>query len=85
MNVLSNRLVQNTFDNLEDSGCIKVEDNAVQSLLLGSIASQYYLSYKTISMFGSNIGANTSLDVSFSILYKIKGQTLVASNLHEKS
>lgn len=58
------RLVETTFEDLEDSGCIKVEENLVKSLMLGSIASQYYLSYRTVSMFGSKIGSNTSLEVS---------------------
>ncbi|KAK6925098.1 Sec63 domain [Dillenia turbinata] len=31
--------------------------------MLGSIASQYYLSYMTVSMFASNIGPDTSLEV----------------------
>jgi hypothetical protein len=59
-----NRLVETTFEDLEDSGCVKVDDHSVQSLILGKIASQYYLSYLTVSMFGSNIGPNTSLEVS---------------------
>lgn len=56
--------MQNTFEDLEDSGCIKMNENSVESLMLGSVASQYYLSYMTVSMFGSNIGPNTSLEVS---------------------
>ena len=56
------RLVETTFEDLEDSGCIKVDDHSVESLILGKIASQYYLSYLTVSMFGSNIGPNTSLE-----------------------
>lgn len=56
--------MQNTLEDLEDSGCIKMNENAVESLMLGSIASQYYLSYTTVSMFGSNIGSDTSLEVS---------------------
>jgi len=31
--------------------------------MLGSIASHYYLGYMTVSMFGSNIGPDTSLEV----------------------
>lgn len=58
------RLVQSTFEDLEDSGCIKVTEHSVEPLMLGSIASHYYLSYMTVSMFGSNIGPNTSLEVS---------------------
>jgi hypothetical protein len=60
------RLVQNTFEDLEDSGCIKMSDDSVEPMMLGSIASQYYLSYMTVSMFGSNIGPDTSLEVSCS-------------------
>lgn len=59
-----NRLVETTFEDLEDSGCIKVDDHSVKYLILGKIASQYYLSYLTVSMFGTNIGPNTSLEVS---------------------
>lgn len=61
---ISNRLVETTFEDLEDSGCIKIAENSVEATMLGAIASQYYLSYLTVSMFGSNIGPNTSLEVS---------------------
>lgn len=57
--------MQNTFEDLEDSGCIKMNEDKVEPMMLGSIASHYYLSYMTVSMFGSNIGPNTSLEVSF--------------------
>lgn len=63
-----NRLVQNTFEDLEDSGCIKMNDDSVEPLMLGSIASQYYLSYLTVSMFGSNISTDTSLEVSYCLV-----------------
>ncbi|XP_030474192.1 DExH-box ATP-dependent RNA helicase DExH14 [Syzygium oleosum] len=62
------RLVQNTFEDLEDSGCIKTNEDSVEPMMLGSIASQYYLSYLTVSMFGSNIGPDTSLEVFLHIL-----------------
>lgn len=55
--------MQNTFEDLEDSGCIKMSKDSVEPMMLGSIASQYYLSYLTVSMFGSNIGSDTSLEV----------------------
>lgn len=61
-------LVQNTFEDLEDSGCIKVTENSVEPLMLSSIASQYYLSYMTVSMFGSNLESDTSLEVLLHIL-----------------
>ncbi|CAK9163102.1 unnamed protein product, partial [Ilex paraguariensis] len=61
-------LVQDTFEDLEDSGCIKINGDSVEPLMLGSIASQYYLKYLTVSMFGSNIGPYTSLEVFLHIL-----------------
>ncbi|GAV70037.1 DEAD domain-containing protein/Helicase_C domain-containing protein/Sec63 domain-containing protein [Cephalotus follicularis] len=62
------RLTQNTFEDLEDSGCIKINEDSVEPMMLGSIASQFYLSYTTVSMFGSNIGPDTSLEVFLHIL-----------------
>ncbi|XP_027168021.1 DExH-box ATP-dependent RNA helicase DExH14 isoform X1 [Coffea eugenioides] len=61
-------LVQSTFEDLEDSGCIKINEDNVEPMMLGSIASQYYLRYTTVSMFGSNIGPDTSLEVFLHIL-----------------
>ncbi|CAN6469997.1 unnamed protein product [Victoria cruziana] len=68
VNAFLSRLVQNTLEDLEDSGCIKMNENNVEPLMLGSIASQYYLSYMTVSMFGSNIGPDTALEVFLHIL-----------------
>ncbi|GJN30699.1 hypothetical protein PR202_gb19029 [Eleusine coracana subsp. coracana] len=68
LNSFLSRLVETTFEDLEDSGCIRVDDHSVKYLILGKIASQYYLSYLTVSMFGSNIGPNTSLEVFVHIL-----------------
>ncbi|XP_074317082.1 DExH-box ATP-dependent RNA helicase DExH14 [Silene latifolia] len=62
------RLVQSTFEDLEDSGCIKMNDDNVEPMMLGSIASQYYLNYLTVSMFGSNLGPNLSLEVLLHVL-----------------
>lgn len=59
-----NSLVVGTFEDLEDSGCIKIDEDMVEPTMLGSIASQYYLKYTTVSMFASNIEADTSLEVS---------------------
>ncbi|KAF2937977.1 hypothetical protein DAI22_03g087400 [Oryza sativa Japonica Group] len=68
LNCYLSRLVETTFEDLEDSGCIKVDDHSVKYLILGKIASQYYLSYLTVSMFGTNIGPNTSLEAFVHIL-----------------
>ncbi|KAK1407351.1 hypothetical protein QVD17_38965 [Tagetes erecta] len=61
-------LVQNTFEDLEDGGCINMNEENVEPLMLGTIASQYYLKYMTISMFASNIGPDTSLEVFLNVL-----------------
>lgn len=61
-------LVQSTFEDLEDGGCIKITEDSVEPLILGSIASQYYLSYLTVAMFGSNLGPDLSLEVLLHIL-----------------
>ncbi|KAE9467176.1 hypothetical protein C3L33_00910, partial [Rhododendron williamsianum] len=66
--ILFGSLVQNTFEDLEDSGCVKMNEDSVEPMMLGSIASQYYLKYMTVSMFGSNIGPDTSLEVFLHIL-----------------
>ncbi|XP_011087302.1 DExH-box ATP-dependent RNA helicase DExH14 [Sesamum indicum] len=61
-------LVLSTFEDLEDSGCIKIDEDRVEPMILGSIASQYYLKYTTVSMFASNIEADTSLEVFLHVL-----------------
>ncbi|CAA0836045.1 U5 small nuclear ribonucleoprotein helicase [Striga hermonthica] len=61
-------LAVSTFEDLEDSGCIKIDEDRVEPMMLGSIASQYYLKYTTLSMFASNIEANTSLEVFLHVL-----------------
>ncbi|KAM1340459.1 hypothetical protein ACFX2H_038850 [Malus domestica] len=68
VNSYLSRLVQNTFEDLEDGGCIEMNEDSVEPTMLGSIASQYYLSYMTVSMFGSNISSDTSLEVFLHIL-----------------
>ncbi|KAL6580046.1 activating signal cointegrator 1 complex subunit [Orobanche minor] len=61
-------LVVSTFEDLEDSGCIKIDEERVEPMMLGSIASQYYLKYTTLSMFASNIEEDTSLEVFIHVL-----------------
>jgi len=61
---LLNSLVNDTLQALEDGGCLRVnEDNTVESLVMGTVASQYYLHYTTVSLFSANIRADTSLEV----------------------
>ncbi|KAL3528461.1 hypothetical protein ACH5RR_007783 [Cinchona calisaya] len=68
LNSYLSSLVQSTFEDLEDSGCIKINEDSVDPMMLGSIASQYYLRYTTVSMFGANIGPDTSMEVFLHIL-----------------
>ncbi|KAG9154776.1 hypothetical protein Leryth_014281 [Lithospermum erythrorhizon] len=68
INSFMSSLVQSTFEDLEDSGCIKIDENDVEPLMMGKMASQYYLKYTTVSMFGSNIGPDTSLEVFLHVL-----------------
>lgn len=63
-------LVLSTFEDLEDSGCIEIDEDRVEPMILGSIASQYYLRYTTVSMFASNIEDDTSLEVSYAPWWK---------------
>lgn len=63
INAYLSSLVMATLQTLEDAGCVRVnEDGNIESLMLGSIASQYYLSYKTVSLFCSNVHASTTLE-----------------------
>lgn len=54
-----------------------MDENSVEPTMLGSIASQYYLSYITLSMFGSNIGPDTSLEVSHDYWLWVQCECLV--------
>ncbi|KAH9288103.1 hypothetical protein KI387_032220, partial [Taxus chinensis] len=69
VNAFLSRLVSDTLQDLEDAGCVKVdENNFVEPLMLGTVACQYYLSYKTVSLFATNIRSDTSLKVLFHVL-----------------
>lgn len=61
----SNSLVNDTLQALEDGGCVRVnEDNTIEALVMGTVASQYYLHYTTVALFSANIRADTSIEVS---------------------
>lgn len=63
INVYLSSLVMATLQTLEDAGCVRVnEDGTVEPLTLGTVASQYYLSYKTVALFSSNVQANTTME-----------------------
>jgi activating signal cointegrator complex subunit 3 len=69
INLFLSSLVNSTLQALEDAGCVRVnEDNTVEPLVMGTVASQYYLSYATVSLFSSNIRADTSLEALLHVL-----------------
>lgn len=58
-------MVNDTLQALEDGGCVRVnEDNTIEALVMGTVASQYYLHYTTVALFSANIRADTSIEVS---------------------
>lgn len=56
-----------------------MSEDMVESVMLGSVASQYYLSYMTVSMFGSNIGPDTSLEVRLNFSFLLSSIVLTSS------
>lgn len=65
---MSDSLVNDTLQALEDGGCLRVnEDNTIEPLVMGTVASQYYLHYTTVALFSANIRADTSLEASLPI------------------
>lgn len=56
-----------------------MNEDSVQPMMLGMIASQYYLSFLTVSMFGSNIGPDTTLEVNLKI--DVNVNTLLVKSL----
>ncbi|KAL3683377.1 hypothetical protein R1sor_001399 [Riccia sorocarpa] len=69
INVYLSSLVITTLQALEDAGCIRVnEDNTVEPLMLGMIASQYYLNYTTVALFSSNLKIDTTVEILLHVL-----------------
>jgi len=62
-------LVNDTLQALEDGGCVRVnEDNTIEALVMGTVASQYYLHYTTVALFSANIRADTSIEALLHVL-----------------
>ena len=57
-------LVENALELLEDARCIAIddEDDSLEPLMLGRVASYYYLQYPSVALFAANIKANSSLE-----------------------
>ncbi len=61
LNAFLSRLVENALVMLEDARCVEIgEDDSVAPLLLGRIASYYYLQHPSVALFASSLShANT--------------------------
>ncbi|CAM6105785.1 unnamed protein product [Calypogeia fissa] len=69
LNAYLSSLVSSTLQALEDAGCIRLnEDDTVEPLMLGMVASQYYLNYTTVALFSSNINIDTSPETLLHVL-----------------
>lgn len=57
-------LVENALELLEDARCISIDDadDSLEPLMLGRVASYYYLQYPSVALFASNIRASSSLE-----------------------
>ncbi|KAH6557931.1 hypothetical protein KP509_1Z085500 [Ceratopteris richardii] len=63
VNAYLSRLIMSTLQTLEDAGCVRVnDDDTIEPLMLGNIASQYYLSHRTVSLFSSNVNADSTVE-----------------------
>eukprot|EP00850_Spirogloea_muscicola_P017869 SM000157S02099 [mRNA] locus=s157:242304:257751:- [translate_table: standard] len=61
INLYLSSLVGGSLQDLEDAGCVRVnEDHTVDALYLGKIASLYYLHYTTLALFSSSMHADNS-------------------------
>lgn len=62
-------LVQNTLSDLQDAGCLVIEDDdSVYALSLGQIASYYYLKHSTIQMFSNKLQDSMDLQGLLDVL-----------------
>ena len=64
LNAFLSDLVENALELLEDARCIAIneEDNSVEPLMLGRVASYYYLQYPSVALFAANIKHDSSLE-----------------------
>lgn len=64
MNEYMSDLVEGALELLEDARCIAIndDDDSLEPLMLGRVASYYYLQYPSVALFASNIKANSSLE-----------------------
>ena len=70
LNAFLSRLVENALLSLEDARCIEIseEDDSIEPLLLGRIASYYYLQHSSVALFASNLGPDNTLEALLHVL-----------------
>ena len=57
LNAFLSSLVENALAQLEDARCVATsEDDGVEPLLLGRVASYYYLKHASVALFAANLG-----------------------------
>ena len=49
-------VIEGSLYSLKRSGCVEVEEGVVRPTTLGRIAAYYYMSHKTLAMFGEELG-----------------------------
>ena len=63
LNAFLSALVENALAQLEDARCVATrEDDGVEPLLLGRVASYYYLKHASVALFAANLGPENSLE-----------------------
>ena len=65
-------LIEDTLEDLQEAGCIEItncgNESEIEALLLGHVASFYYLHYKTAALFGERVHRDMSLQEAFEAL-----------------
>lgn len=56
-----NEIIRKSLEDLENSNCIIISENSIKSTFIGILASQYYISYKTVKNFGEKISKNSTI------------------------
>jgi len=64
LNTYLSDLVESALELLEDARCISIdeEDDALEPLMLGRVASYYYLQYPSVALFAANIKHDSTLE-----------------------
>ncbi|EGG24784.1 DEAD/DEAH box helicase [Cavenderia fasciculata] len=63
INRFLSELLDNTLDDLQIAKCVSIDENTddIEPLILGRIASFYYLNFRTVRLFSNNIRADNDI------------------------